>query len=208
MKIDAALATASNGYHFAGWSGDVTGLDTNANPVTVTMDRKRALTGNFAINLYGIAATAGANGAIAPSALPTLNDFLFPLNQAMQRPLVLRSYFGGHEVFRIDNLRQTGADGLNFLVQLARQVQPATNLLANASFEQGQQVVDLGHIVARHHGDVGAAPHLHRHQSFDGQYLECFAQWGALDLHRHGYVFGIKIHFDRSHTQNKSNVNQ
>ena len=57
----------------------------------------------------------------------------------MQRPLVLRSYFGGHEVFRIDNLRQTGADGLVFQVQLAPQVQPATNLLANASFEQGQQ---------------------------------------------------------------------
>lgn len=80
-----------------------------------------------------------ADGAIAPGALPVLDDFLFPLNQAMQRPLVLRSYFGGHEVFRIDNLRQTGADGLVFQVQLAPQVQPATNLLANASFEQGQQ---------------------------------------------------------------------
>lgn len=82
-----------------------------------------------------------ADGAIAPDAMPELDDFLSPQNQAMKRPLVLRSYFGGHEVFRIDNLRQTGADGMGFQVQVARQAPPDTNLLANASFEQGQQAL-------------------------------------------------------------------
>jgi hypothetical protein len=55
----------------------------------------------------------------------------------MKRPLILRSYFGGNEVFRLDNLDRTGSDGLDFNVQVAPYVQPK-NLLANASFEEGQ----------------------------------------------------------------------
>jgi hypothetical protein len=78
-----------------------------------------------------------ADGSIAPNAVPELSDFLFPDNVAMKRPLILRSYFGGNEVFRLDNLDRTGSDGLDFNVQVAPYVQPK-NLLANASFEEGQ----------------------------------------------------------------------
>jgi hypothetical protein len=79
-----------------------------------------------------------ADGAIAPNAWPELSDFLFLDNLAMNRPLVLRSYFGGNEVFRIDNLYRAGNAGLGFNVQVAPHVQP-NNLLANASFEQGEK---------------------------------------------------------------------
>jgi hypothetical protein len=78
-----------------------------------------------------------ADGAIAPNASPALSDFLFPDNLAMQRPLVLRSYFDDQEVFRLDNLYRTGEDGLGFNAQVAPYVQP-NNLLTNGSFEQGQ----------------------------------------------------------------------
>ncbi|MDO9215723.1 MAG: hypothetical protein Q7U14_00540 [Lacisediminimonas sp.] len=81
-----------------------------------------------------------ADGAIAPNAWPEPGDFLFLDNLAMNRPLVLRSYFGGNEVFRIDNLYKAGNAGLGFNVQVAPQVKPG-NLLRNASFEQGQNAL-------------------------------------------------------------------
>ena len=55
------------------------------------------------------------------------------------------------------------------------------HLAGGVAFEQRQQVVDLRHVVARHLGHVGAAAHLHRHQAFDGQHLERFAQRRAAD---------------------------
>lgn len=82
-----------------------------------------------------------ADGAIAPEAFPALDDFLFPENLAMKRPLVLRSYFDGSEVFRIDNLYNAGRDGLGFNVQVARPVPPKTSLLPNGSFEQGRKAL-------------------------------------------------------------------
>lgn len=81
-----------------------------------------------------------ADGVIAPNDVPELTDFLFLDNPVMKRPLVLRSYFGGDEVFRIDNLYRTGGDGLGFNVLVAPRGQPH-NILTNASFELGQNAV-------------------------------------------------------------------
>jgi hypothetical protein len=79
-----------------------------------------------------------ADGHIAPEAAPEQDDFLYPGNPNMNRPLILRSYFGGQEVARIDNLRWTGGNGLSFDVEVApyAMTEPL-NLLANHSFEQG-----------------------------------------------------------------------
>ncbi len=79
-----------------------------------------------------------ADGFIAPGAIPELTDFLFLDNLSMRRPLVLRSYFGGAEVFRIDNLYAAGPDGIGFNIQVSPRVK-APNLLSNGSFEQGTQ---------------------------------------------------------------------
>jgi formylglycine-generating enzyme required for sulfatase activity len=59
-------ATASNGHHFAGWTGDVPPANTNDNPLVVTMDQARSVTANFAMNLYDITASPGPNGNITP----------------------------------------------------------------------------------------------------------------------------------------------
>ena len=77
-----------------------------------------------------------ADGFIAAGALPELTDFLFIDNLSMRRPLVLRSYFGGGEVFRIDNLYAAGPEGIGFNVQVSPPFKPI-NLLSNGSFEQG-----------------------------------------------------------------------
>jgi hypothetical protein len=45
-------AVANSGYTFAGWSGEVSG-DTNANPLTLTMDQTRSITANFSTNATG-----------------------------------------------------------------------------------------------------------------------------------------------------------
>ena len=42
-------AVPATGYHFTGWSGDLTG---STNPATVTMDANKNITANFAINTY------------------------------------------------------------------------------------------------------------------------------------------------------------
>jgi uncharacterized repeat protein (TIGR02543 family) len=42
-------ATPSNGYHFAGWSGDAQG-DTNSLALNLTMDQARTVTASFAAN--------------------------------------------------------------------------------------------------------------------------------------------------------------
>lgn len=63
----SATASSSNGFHFAGWSGDVDAGNTNDNPVTLVMDRTRSVTANFALNQYSIVATAGPGGSMAPN---------------------------------------------------------------------------------------------------------------------------------------------
>ena len=83
-----------------------------------------------------------ADGSIAANDYPALNDFLFLDNAAMKRPLVLRSYFGGTEVFRVDNLYRTGNGGIGFNVQVAP-LPPSDglNVFDNFSFEQGQDAL-------------------------------------------------------------------
>ena len=63
-------ATASTGYHFVSWSGDLTG---SANPQTLTLDSNKSVTANFAINTYTITASAGPNGTVAPAGVTTVN---------------------------------------------------------------------------------------------------------------------------------------
>ncbi len=53
-------ATPSVGYHFAGWTGDVTG-DTNALSMTVTMGGPRTLNGNFEQDQADIAVSKAVN---------------------------------------------------------------------------------------------------------------------------------------------------
>lgn len=77
-----------------------------------------------------------ADGAIAPGALPTVHDFLYPGNPQMTLPLVLRSYFGGEEVFRVTNVAWGNGGRLECDITRATQ-SPPSDLLANGGFEQG-----------------------------------------------------------------------
>ncbi|MBN2376896.1 MAG: hypothetical protein JXD22_10870, partial [Sedimentisphaerales bacterium] len=56
-------ATASSGYHFTGWSGNLTGA---INPTTVTMDAEKSVTANFAVNAPPIA-DAGPDQTVTDS---------------------------------------------------------------------------------------------------------------------------------------------
>ncbi len=53
-------AVPATGYHFTGWSGDLTG---STNPATVTMDANKNITANFAINTYTLTVNA-TNGTV------------------------------------------------------------------------------------------------------------------------------------------------
>jgi hypothetical protein len=55
-----------------------------------------------------------ADGYIHPDSYPELEDFLYPENPNLLRPLVLRSYFGAQDVFEIDNLQWTADGRLRF----------------------------------------------------------------------------------------------
>ena len=63
-------ATPATGYHFTGWSGDLTG---STNPVTVTMNANKNITANFAINTYTLTVTA-PNGSVIKSPNQALYD--------------------------------------------------------------------------------------------------------------------------------------
>jgi hypothetical protein len=60
---DAVLtATSAEGWHFAGWTGDVPeGLEA-ANPLELTLDRPRSVSAAFAPNTYAVAFDLGAHG--------------------------------------------------------------------------------------------------------------------------------------------------
>jgi uncharacterized repeat protein (TIGR02543 family) len=53
-------AVADSGYHFTGWSGDLTGSD---NPASVTMTGGKTITAGFAINTYTLA-LSGSHGVV------------------------------------------------------------------------------------------------------------------------------------------------
>lgn len=63
-SVVALTATPNPGYHFVDWTGDASGA---SDPLNLTMDGNKNVTANFAINLYAIMATAGANGSISPA---------------------------------------------------------------------------------------------------------------------------------------------
>jgi|GEM_PF-1796813 len=62
--VTSALASASAGHSFAGWSGDVMGLNTNDNPVAVPMDGARTLAANFALGTCTLTVDSPHGGAL------------------------------------------------------------------------------------------------------------------------------------------------
>ncbi|HNY27895.1 MAG TPA: Ig-like domain-containing protein [Candidatus Sumerlaeota bacterium] len=64
-------ATPAVGYHFTGWTGDVT---STTNPLSVAMDSTKTLTANFSINTYNLTATSAGHGSVSKSPdQPTYN---------------------------------------------------------------------------------------------------------------------------------------
>lgn len=58
------------GWHFAGWSGDVSSL---TNPITVIIDSEKTITATFEINVYTITSFSGPGGSINPSGEISVN---------------------------------------------------------------------------------------------------------------------------------------
>ncbi len=80
-----------------------------------------------------------ADGEIQPNQPLDPDDFAYPENPRLLRPMIVRSYDGdGDEVFRITNVTW-GGDGLLFDIVVAppRTDEAPTNLLTNPSFEVG-----------------------------------------------------------------------
>ena len=69
-------AIPATGYHFTGWSGDLTG---STNPATVTMDANKNITANFAINTYTLTVNA-TNGTVTKNP----NQATYDSNQRVQ----------------------------------------------------------------------------------------------------------------------------
>ncbi len=49
-------ASPNEGYHFTGWSGDLSG---STNPATITINAAKTITANYAVNTYTLSTTAG-----------------------------------------------------------------------------------------------------------------------------------------------------
>jgi hypothetical protein len=84
-----------------------------------------------------------ADGQIATNQAPDLTDFFFPENGTMQLPLVLRSYFAGVPVARIERVQRASHNRMAFEVKVLPSL-PASlaslllrNRLENPSFESG-----------------------------------------------------------------------
>jgi hypothetical protein len=76
-----------------------------------------------------------ADGAIRADTEPRLTDFWSPENGS--GPFVARSYLGGDDLFRLENLERTD-NGLRFdVVMLGGAIAPGPDLLTNGSFEGG-----------------------------------------------------------------------
>jgi hypothetical protein len=70
--------------------------------------------------------------------MPEPDDFAYPGNPDMVEPFVGRTYFGGDEVFRLENVQWTGSSSLRFDVVVAPEgMGSAPNLVDNPSFEGG-----------------------------------------------------------------------
>jgi len=83
-----------------------------------------------------------ADGAINPDTAPRLSDFWSPENGS--GPFVARSYLGGTDLFRLENITRT-EQGLRFdVVMLGGTSAPGPELLANGSFEGGAGLMPEG----------------------------------------------------------------
>jgi uncharacterized repeat protein (TIGR02543 family) len=70
--VVTVTANANSGYTFGNWSGNLSG---SVNPTTITMNTNQSVTANFTpVPTYTITATAGPNGAIAPSNSVVVNQ--------------------------------------------------------------------------------------------------------------------------------------
>ncbi|TAK50795.1 MAG: hypothetical protein EPO24_16405, partial [Bacteroidetes bacterium] len=63
-------ATPAEGYHFANWSGNLSGSE---NPDTLLMDGNKTVTANFALQTFTITATAVGNGIISPPGVTSVS---------------------------------------------------------------------------------------------------------------------------------------
>jgi hypothetical protein len=77
-----------------------------------------------------------ADGVLGPGTTAAPTDLLFPGNGSMAQPFVVTSYFGGEDVFQIENVAFV-AGGIEFDVTLLSASTTLPNLLANGSFEDG-----------------------------------------------------------------------
>jgi hypothetical protein len=81
--VVTVTAVPAVGYHFTGWSGDLTGA---TNPTTITVNGVKNVTATFAINTFTITASAGTNGTITPNGATPVNygaDQSFNMNPAI-----------------------------------------------------------------------------------------------------------------------------
>lgn len=79
-----------------------------------------------------------ADGAIAPDTAPEQDDFVYPGNPSMQLPLIFHSYYGGGEIFRINEVRRSGGGAMTFDITVAPPPPiEAGNVILNPSLEEG-----------------------------------------------------------------------
>jgi len=114
-------------WHFAGWSGDVSGADTNDNPLTLTLDRASDITAAFDENrttntdtpewwlaLYGL---TNARSRSRPSATPTATDCAHGGAHGRHRPTNRSSAF---EIVKIGVLREGAERFITFASSTTR----------------------------------------------------------------------------------------
>jgi hypothetical protein len=96
-----------------------------------------------------------ADGSIVPGVPSDPNDFLYPGNPVMRSPFVLSSYdVGAPEVFRIENVAWRDG-GITFDIVMSPPPLRPPNLIANASFEIGAEVVPDGWVAGSSRPIVG-----------------------------------------------------
>lgn len=69
-------ALPNTGYHFAGWTGDVPGAQTNNSPVSLTMNQARTIAANFAINVYTLTVVSAHSGQMPGTTVTNWNTEL------------------------------------------------------------------------------------------------------------------------------------
>jgi len=79
-------ATPSNGWRFAGWTGDVPVTNANANPLSLTMDQARAVTAGFVLVTNPPPPPDGAEMALVPAGPFDMGDSLGE-GSSMERPV-------------------------------------------------------------------------------------------------------------------------